>query len=96
MNNDNTVTTAGRVLAQKSSKDAQYEFLANRVESSDFGWAWMQWAGVKSLADFDPYSSREFVLKCAKGLEGSSINRRASSLTAWVKLLKSYRRDYSQ
>lgn len=95
LNQDNTVTTAGRVLAQKCNKDAQYEFLADRVESSDFGWAWMQWAGVKSISELDPYSSKEFVEKCVKGLERTSINRRASSLTTWIKLLKPYRRDYS-
>ena len=96
LNPDNTVSTAGRVLAQKSNKEAQYQFLADRVESSDFGWAWMQWAGVKSISELDPYSSKEFVLKCVKGLRRSSINRRASSLTAWIKLLKPYRRDYSK
>ena len=96
LNSDYTLTTAGRVLVQKCSTEAQYEFLADRVESSDFGWAWMQWSGVKSIADLDPNSSGEFVLKCVKGLNGSSIKRRASSLSAWVKLLKQYRRDYSQ
>ncbi|MBB1403720.1 DUF6575 domain-containing protein [Pseudoalteromonas sp. SG45-1] len=96
LNQDNTVATAGLVLAQKCSKKAQYEFLADRVESSDFGWAWMQWAGVKSLSELDPYSSRPFVEKCVKGLNRTSINRRASSLTKWIKVLKEYRRDYSK
>jgi hypothetical protein len=96
LNQDNTVTTAGRVLAQKCSKDAQYEFLADRVESSDFGWAWMQWAGVKSLSELDPDSSKQFVVRCVKGLKRTSIDRRASSLTTWIKLLKPYRREYSQ
>jgi len=96
LNADNTVTTAGRVLAQKCNKDAQYQFLADRVESSDFGFAWMQWAGVKSIAELDPYSSKQFVEKCVKGLNRSSVNRRASSLTQWIKLLKPFRREYSK
>lgn len=95
LNPDNTVTTAGRVLAQKCNKAAEYEFLADRVESSDFGWAWMKWAGVKSISELDPDSSKEFVEKCVKGLKRTSIKRRASSLTTWIKMLKQFRRDYS-
>ncbi|WP_457933875.1 hypothetical protein LOS73_14185 [Pseudoalteromonas sp. SCSIO 43210] len=96
LNKDNTPTTMGRVLAQKCSKEAEYQFLADRVESSDFGFAWMQWAGVKSISELDPDSSKEFVEKCVKGLERTSIDRRASSLKTWIKVLKPHRREYSQ
>ncbi len=96
LNKDNTPTTMGRVLAQKCSKEAEYQFLADRVESSDFGFAWMQWAGVKSISELDPDSSKEFVETCVKGLERTSIDRRASSLKTWIKVLKPHRREYSQ
>jgi hypothetical protein len=94
LNSNNTITSPGRLLALKSSKKAQYQFLADRVESSDFGWAWMKWSGVSNITELDPSSAKKFILECVKGLRRTSIDRRASSLTNWVVLLKKYRREY--
>ncbi|EKO3565172.1 hypothetical protein P0E95_001511 [Vibrio metschnikovii] len=94
LNKGNTVTTAGRVLVQKSSKVAQYQYLADRVESSDFGWAWMKWAKVNNISELDPKSADSFIRECVKGLKRTSINRRASSLTSWINILQKYRREY--
>ncbi len=94
LNNNNTVTSPGRLLVLKSSQKAQYQFLADRVESSDFGWAWMKWAGVSSIGDLDPKSAEKFIRECVKGLRRTSIKRRASSLAHWIVILKEYRRDY--
>lgn len=94
LNNNNTITSAGRVLAQKNSKLAQYQYLADRVESSDFGWAWMKWAGVANITDLDPHSAELFIRECVKGLRRTSISRRASSLSSWITVLKKYRREY--
>ncbi len=96
LNNNNTITSAGRVLAQKSSKVAQYQYLADRVESSDFGWAWMKWAGVSNITDLDPNSAEQFIRECVKGLRRTSINRRASSLSRWITILKNHRREYGE
>ncbi|MCU8073830.1 DUF6575 domain-containing protein [Shewanella sp. SM29] len=96
LNRNNTITSAGRVLAQKSSKVAQYQFLADRVESSDFGWAWMKWAGVADITDLDPDSAEPFIRECVKGLRRTSINRRASSLSSWIAILKKHRREYGE
>ncbi|ASI93575.1 DUF6575 domain-containing protein [Vibrio rotiferianus] len=93
---NNTVTTAGRFLAQKKNRTAKYQFLADRFESSDFGWAWMQWAEVTSLKDIDPSSAERFVKERVKGLGGSSIARRASSLASWATILKEYGRVYEE
>jgi hypothetical protein len=96
LNNNNTITSAGRVLAQKDNRVAQYQFLADRVESSDFGWAWMKWACVANITDLDPNSAEAFIRACVKGLRRTSINRRASSLSRWITLLKKHRRDYGE
>ncbi|MEC6814963.1 DUF6575 domain-containing protein [Photobacterium toruni] len=93
-NNNLTVTSAGRLLASKDSQVAQYQFLADRVESSDFGWAWMKWAQVSSLSELDEKTSEEFIKQCVKGLHNGTIKRRAGSIKNWVKVLKEYRRDY--
>ena len=96
LHNNNTITSAGRVLAQKSNQIAQYQFLADRVESSDFGWAWMKWAGVSSITDLNPKSAEPFIRECVKGLRRTSIERRASSLASWIAILKKYRRTYGE
>jgi len=94
LNNSNTVTTAGRVLAQKNGKIAKYQYLADRFESSDFGWAWMKWANVTSITELAPKSSEQFIKDCVKGLRRTSIERRASSLTSWASVLQDHRRSY--
>ncbi|ELJ8841483.1 hypothetical protein RUL15_003900 [Vibrio parahaemolyticus] len=96
LNSSNAITTAGRVLIQKSNKIAQYQFLADRVESSDFGWAWMNWAGVSSIAELDPASAEQFVIDRVKGLRRTSVARRASSLASWVSILKEHHRGYTE
>lgn len=91
---NNTVTTAGRVLSKKTNKTAQYQYLADRVESSDFGWAWMNWAKVDTISDLDPLTAEQFVNERVRGLKGSSIARRASSLQSWISILKKHHREY--
>lgn len=96
LNPNNTVTTAGRVLAQKSNNIAKFQYLADKLESSDFCWAWMKWAEVSSLAELDPATAEQFVKERVKGLRRSSIARRASSLASWVTILKKYHRSYNE
>lgn len=96
LESNNTVTTAGRFLAQKQNKTAKYQFLADRFESSDFGWAWMKWSNVSSIKDIEPSSAEKFVKERVKGLGGSSIARRASSLASWATILKEYGRTYEE
>ncbi|WP_188009229.1 DUF6575 domain-containing protein [Grimontia hollisae] len=94
LHKNNTVTAPGRILCQKKSKVAQYQFLADRLESSDFGWAWMKWAGVSNIADLEPQSAERFITECVKGLKRGTIPRRATSLSSWLIKLQEYRRDY--
>lgn len=94
LHKNHTVTSPGRVLCQKNSKVAQYQYLADRVESSDFGWAWMKWAGVNTIAELEPTSAEAFIAECVKGLKRGTIPRRATSLASWLKKLQEHRRDY--
>ncbi|CAH6945567.1 conserved hypothetical protein [Vibrio chagasii] len=96
LNSNNTVTTAGRVLAHKSNDIAKYQYLADRLESSDFGWAWMKWAGISSIEELDPMTAEQFVKERVKGLRGTSVARRASSLASWVTTLKEHYRGYTE
>lgn len=95
LNSNNTVTTAGRVLAQKDNDIAKYQYLADRMESSDFCWAWMRWANVSSMAELEPSTAEKFLSERVRGLKRTSIARRASSLSSWVTLLKQYHRAYN-
>ncbi|MUK63279.1 hypothetical protein GNP81_10165 [Aliivibrio fischeri] len=94
LNNNLTIASAGRALCHKSSRIAQYQFLADRVESSDFGCAWMKWSGVTDIGGLDPSTSEQFIAECVKGLQGQTVKRRANSLRTWLTLLKQYRRAY--
>ncbi|EGU31573.1 hypothetical protein VII00023_02339 [Vibrio ichthyoenteri ATCC 700023] len=89
-----SLTSAGEVLLQRESQAAQFEYLANRFESSDFGWAWIKWAQVKNLTELDESSAEDFLKECAKGLHRGTIKRRARGLDAWVKTLKKYYRQH--
>ena len=90
-----SVTTAGRFLASKTDKASQYEFLADRFESSEFGWAWMRWSGVESMTALDPSTAAQFINQCVSGLNEETSGRRATTLTKWLEVLKPYRRQYS-
>ena len=90
-----SVTSAGRFLATKTDKASQYEFLADRFESSDFGWSWMKWSGVKTMLELDPLTASDFINECVGGLNEETAGRRATTLTKWLQVLKPYRRRYS-
>lgn len=96
LNPNNTVTTAGRVLLQKNNDIAKYQYLADRFESSDFGWTWMKWAEVTSIVELDPATAEQFVKERVKGLRRTSIARRSSCLASWVIILKKFHRGYNE
>jgi len=94
LHRNKTVTAPGRVLCQKTSRVAQYQYLADRLESSDFGWAWMKWAGVDDISELSPDTAEAFISECVKGLKRGTIPRRATSLSSWLIKLQEHRRDY--
>lgn len=94
LNKNLSVTSAARFLASVENKEIQYKFLADRFESSEFGWAWMKWSQVNRMSELDESTARNFISECVKGLNGSTTNRRASTLATWLVKLKGYSRNY--
>ena len=96
LNKNLTIAAPGRILCTKSNKVAEYEYLAERFESSDFGWAWMKWARVRDMGELDPSTAEDFVKECVKGLNDATAARRSTSLTSWLKILQTHRRQYTK
>ncbi len=94
LSDNHSITTAGRCLLSKETPKARYQFLADRFESSDFGWAWLKWSKVNSISALDPNTADEFVRQCVRGFSSTTTKRRATTLRAWLSLLQEYRRDY--
>lgn len=90
-----SVTSAGRFLISKESEASRYQVLADRFESSDFGFGWMRWSGVKAMEDLDESTAYEFISTCVKGLSEDTAKRRSTTLVKWLNVLKPYRRNYS-
>lgn len=95
LNRNMTVASPGRVLCSLKNKIAEYQFLAERFQSSDFGWAWMKWAKVDDIGDLEPDSAENFVQECVRGLNDATASRRATSLASWLKVLREHRRVYA-
>ena len=88
------LTSAGRFFLSKKTSDRRYQVLADRFESSEFGWAWMNWSKVTSMTKLDPNTASEFIQTCVPGLGADTAKRRATTLVKWLKILKSHHRDY--
>jgi len=91
LNKNSSVTSAGRLLHHKSTKEAQYLFLSDRFESSDIGWAWMKWSNVNSIYDIDENTAKDFINSCVRGLNPTTSKRRSSTISTWLKTFKSIR-----
>jgi hypothetical protein len=96
LNKNNTVTSAGRCLVFKETKEAKYEYLADRFESSDFGWAWLKWSKVKNITELKSETAHKFIQDSVKGLSEDTKKRRATTLVSWLSLLQGHRRSYSE
>lgn len=79
------LTPSGRKLSMfRDDEVEQYKIIVERFETSLCGWAWMQYAGVKSIYDVNPESSEEFLLQYAIGLSPDTAKRRAKTLRHWL------------
>lgn len=91
---DNQLTAAGNFIISHSEKMNQYQILADRFESTDFGWAWMKWAHVKYMTELDPNTAADFLMTSVPGLSEDTATRRATTLKKWLAKLKPYHRKY--
>ncbi len=87
------LTSQGRLLLSKEG-DERYIVLADRFESSDFGWAWISWSNVKSMIELDPKTAVDFLKAVVPGLSKDTGKRRATTLIKWLAVLSPYHRNY--
>lgn len=92
---DNRLTTAGQFINSRSDKKEQYEILADRFASTEFGWAWMSWANVQYMTELDPNSAKNF-LRNIPNISEKTAHRRASTLRKWLTELQQYHRKYQK
>lgn len=88
------LTTAGRFFLSRKTQEARYQVLADRFESSDFGWAWIRWSKVDSMVDLDSETAEDFVIACVPELGEDTARRRATTLVKWLAELKPFHRTY--
>jgi len=79
---ENEPTTLGRSLAGKTPAK-RMAIAATAFEQSMVGRAWCAWAKVESLVAVDPLSAEAFLTDRARGISGSTVPRRASTLRGW-------------
>lgn len=91
---DKQLTTAGHFTNSRTTKNAKYEILADRFESTDFGWAWMTWAQVQYMTELDPETAADFLIASVPQLSEITARRRASTLRKWLSDLQPYHRKY--
>ncbi|GAA6170958.1 hypothetical protein NBRC116592_06280 [Colwellia sp. KU-HH00111] len=96
LNKNRTITSSGRCLVFKETKEAKYEYLADRFESSEFGWAWLKWSKVNNMTELRPETAHKFIQDSVKGLSEKTKKRRATTLISWLKLLQGHRRSYTE
>ena len=92
---DKQLTTAGHFINSHSNKKDQYEILADRFESTDFGWAWMRWAQIQYMTDLEPGTAADFLMTSVPTLSEVTAKRRANTLERWLTKLKPYHRKYT-
>ncbi|MGB1249302.1 MAG: DUF6575 domain-containing protein [Candidatus Promineifilaceae bacterium] len=86
------LTPAGRYVNAQADKESKYQILADRFESTEFGWAWMKWARVKSMVELDPTTATAFLNHSARGLADGTKRRRSTALSSWLTKLQPHHR----
>ena len=93
---DNRLTPAGYFInSHYADRRNQYEILADRFESTDFGWAWMTWARVQYMTELNPETAADFLIDSVPDLNETTAKRRASTLAKWLIELQPYHRKYT-
>lgn len=83
------LTPQGQRIAL-SDNETKYKIAANAFESSECGWAWINYCDVTSLSDVNVESAVDFLKECCPSLTGDTVNRRANTLKSWHEQLKPY------
>lgn len=80
---ENKPTPRGRRLLGKSPHE-RLAIAATAFDQSMVGRAWRAWANAASLVAVAPDSAEDFLQARARGISGSTIPRRASTLRGWL------------
>jgi len=91
LKSDGTLTSVGQKIARTKVLEQRMSITAKAFEESECGWAWINWSGVDSLKDIDPLTAAQFLEERCPSLTGTTIGRRADTLSAWYgKLIPFY------
>ncbi|WNK51275.1 hypothetical protein RM153_21540 (plasmid) [Pantoea agglomerans] len=91
LRNDGTLTSLGQKIARADSYERRMSITAKAFEESECGWAWINWSNVDSLKDVDPLTANSFLTERCPSLTGTTVGRRADTLSAWyIKLMPYY------
>jgi len=86
-----SITATGQKIASSfEDLDLRYRITARSFESSNCGWAWVNWSGVSKLSDIEPESAENFLLESCPSLSDETAKRRATTLSKWCKELIPY------
>jgi len=86
LDEDRALAPAGRQFMRLEG-DARHALVAVLFETSEVGDAWVVWSDVSNVAEVDPNTATAFLTECGRGLSGTTIPRRASTLENWARAL---------
>lgn len=85
------ITPSGRKLAEFETAKERINFIAERFEVTECGWAWMKYADVDSVYSLTPDTAAPFLIQFARGLSEDTARRRSSTLVKWLTQFKEAR-----
>ncbi|EPB7271976.1 MULTISPECIES: DUF6575 domain-containing protein [Klebsiella] len=92
---DGSLTSLGQKIALTSDKNKRMSITAKAFEESDCGWAWINWSDVTEIKDVDPDKATIFLRERCPSLTGTTVKRRADTLTSWYNKLVPYYISYT-
>ncbi|WP_027250925.1 DUF6575 domain-containing protein [Photobacterium halotolerans] len=87
LNKSNMPTAAGMQF-KLLSQEQKFVSAAMRFQSSDCGWAWINWSNGKTLQDIPEDSALPFLYDCVPTLNENTAKRRSRTLNAWLRILR--------
>ncbi|MBY7969339.1 hypothetical protein KW445_06700 [Vibrio fluvialis] len=80
--------TSAAMQFNQLSREQKLQSAAMRFQSSDCGWAWINWSKGKTLLDIPDGSGFEFLLHCVPSLNENTAGRRSKTLNSWLRIFK--------
>jgi len=93
MTSNGIVTALGQRVIM-SDDEIKMIITAKAFESSDCGWAWINWREVEDIRALSPADGRPFLKECCPALSDETAERRGDTLSRWLRKLQPYYRPY--